>query len=133
MRITAALVILAFSTTPVFAQQPLAVDPARADAALSSRRFPPHLPTGNRGWYRMKLMRERSAHRNSPPKAVAEAIRQRETATIVYPATARWSATGKKGEAIAQSGYGVCASPTIRRDPRTAAIATPATSSPGRR
>ena len=52
-------------------------------------------------------MRQCSAHRNSPPKAIADAIRQRETATIVYPADGKMVGDWKKGEAIAQSGYGL--------------------------
>jgi sulfur-oxidizing protein SoxX len=53
-----------------------------------------------------ETMRQCSAHRNSPPKAIADAIRQREMATIVYPADGKIVGDWKKGEAIAQSGYG---------------------------
>jgi sulfur-oxidizing protein SoxX len=105
MRTTAALVILALSTIPVFAQQPRAVDPARADAAIKSA-----FPTAPADWQSRlvpdETMRQCSAHRNSPPKAIADAIRQREMAMIVYPADGKIVGDWKKGEAIAQSGYG---------------------------
>jgi sulfur-oxidizing protein SoxX len=48
-----------------------------------------------------------SAHRNSPPKAVADAIRKREQAAIVYPPDNNFIGDWKKGEALAQSGYGL--------------------------
>ena len=48
-----------------------------------------------------------SAHRNSPPKAVADAIQKREQATIVYPPDNNFIGDWRKGEALAQSGYGL--------------------------
>ena len=48
-----------------------------------------------------------SAHRNSPPKAVADAIQKREQATIVYPPDNNFIGDWQKGEALAQSGYGL--------------------------
>jgi len=53
-----------------------------------------------------ETMRQCSAHRNSPPMAIADAIRQREKATIVYPPDGKILGDWKMGEAIAQSGYG---------------------------
>jgi sulfur-oxidizing protein SoxX len=47
-----------------------------------------------------------SLHRNAPPKAVADAIMAREKATIVYPADGSLLGDWKKGERLAQSGYG---------------------------
>lgn len=47
-----------------------------------------------------------SLHRNAPPKAVADAIIAREKATIVYPADGNLMGDWKKGEQLAQSGYG---------------------------
>ena len=107
MRIsTAALFVLALSATPVLAQQTPAVDPARADAAIKSA-----FPTAPADWQSRlapdETIRQCSAHRNTPPKTVAEAIQQRERATIVYPPDGKLVGDWKKGEAIAQSGYGL--------------------------
>jgi len=47
-----------------------------------------------------------SLHRNAPPKDVADAIIAREKATIKYPADGKLMGDWKKGEKLAQSGYG---------------------------
>ena len=47
-----------------------------------------------------------SQYRNAPPKAVADAILARESATIKYPADGKLMGDWKKGEKLAQSGYG---------------------------
>jgi len=47
-----------------------------------------------------------SKHRNAPPKAVADAILNRERAAIVYPAEGKLMGDWKRGQALAQSGYG---------------------------
>lgn len=47
-----------------------------------------------------------SQYRNAPPRAVADAIVKRETASIVYPADGKLMGDWKKGEKLAQSGYG---------------------------
>ena len=47
-----------------------------------------------------------SRYRNAPPKAVAAAIFARERARITYPADGKLMGDWKKGEALAQSGYG---------------------------
>ena len=47
-----------------------------------------------------------SQYRNAPPKAVADAILAREKATIIYPADGKLMGDWKKGEKLAQSGYG---------------------------
>jgi L-cysteine S-thiosulfotransferase len=52
-------------------------------------------------------MRACSAHRDSPPKAVAEAIAQRAKAGISYPADGKLIGDWQRGETIAQSGYGL--------------------------
>ncbi len=75
-------------------------------------------------------MRQCSAHRNAPPKAVADAIQQREKATIVYPPDGKLIGDWKKGEALAQSGYGLRFTDYSAAHGRTAATAMPATSSP---
>jgi len=106
MRTAAALFILGLSATPLSAQQKPAIDPARTDAAIKSA-----FPTAPVDWQSRLMpdetMRQCSVHRNSPPSAVAEAIRQREKATIAYPSDGKLLGDWKKGEAIAQSGYGL--------------------------
>jgi sulfur-oxidizing protein SoxX len=106
MRATTAALFLLWSATAASAQQPPGVDPARADAAIKSA-----FPTAPADWQSRlvpdETMRQCSAHRNNPPGAVAEAIRQREKATIVYPADGKLLGDWKKGETIAQSGYGL--------------------------
>ena len=47
-----------------------------------------------------------SQHRNAPPKEVADAIIAREKATIKYPPDGKLMGDWKKGEKLAQSGYG---------------------------
>jgi sulfur-oxidizing protein SoxX len=47
-----------------------------------------------------------SQYRNTPPKAVADAIQARERAAIVYPADGNVIGDWKKGQVLAQSGYG---------------------------
>lgn len=47
-----------------------------------------------------------SLYRNAPPKAVADSILAREKANIAYPADGKLMGDWKKGERLAQSGYG---------------------------
>ena len=47
----------------------------------SRRHSRPRRPTGSRGCRQDETMRQCSAHRNNPPKAVADAIQKREKAT----------------------------------------------------
>jgi L-cysteine S-thiosulfotransferase len=47
-----------------------------------------------------------SQYRNAPPKEVADAILSREKAAIQYPADGKLMGDWKKGEQLAQSGYG---------------------------
>jgi sulfur-oxidizing protein SoxX len=98
--------ILALGSAPGFAQQQPAIDPARVDAAVKSA-----FPTAPADWQSRLMpdetMRQCSAHRNAPPKAVAAAIQEREKATIVYPSDGKLLGDWKRGEKIAQSGYGL--------------------------
>ena len=52
-------------------------------------------------------MKQCSASENSPPKAIADAIRKREKAKIEYPADGKLIGDWKAGEKLAQSGYGL--------------------------
>jgi sulfur-oxidizing protein SoxX len=47
-----------------------------------------------------------SQYRNAPPKQIADAIVAREKATVQYPPDGKLMGDWKKGERLAQSGYG---------------------------
>ncbi len=89
-----------------FAQQSSTVAPGVADAAIKAafpgapEQFVPRLTPD-------ETMKQCSATRNDPPKAMAEEIQKREKATIEYPADGKFVGDWKKGEALAQSGYGL--------------------------
>jgi len=107
MRTASALSLLvALVAAPAIAQQAPAVDPARADTTIKSA-----FPTAPADWQSRlvpdETLRLCSAHRNRPPRPVAEAIQQREKATIVYPPDGKLMGDWQKGESIAQSGYGL--------------------------
>lgn len=88
------------------AQQKPAVDPARVDAAIKAA-----FPTAPADWAPRlvpdETMKQCSAHQNNPPKEIFEAIAAREKVTIQYPADGKLLGDWKKGEAHAQSGYGL--------------------------
>ena len=104
MRMTIAILAFSFAAAPAFAQQP--VNPARADAAIHAA-----FPTAPADWASRltgdETMQQCSATRNSPPQDVAAAIQKREQATIVYPPDNNFMGDWKKGETLAQSGYGL--------------------------
>jgi sulfur-oxidizing protein SoxX len=52
-------------------------------------------------------MKECSESHNNPPKAVADAIQKREAANVEYPTDGKFLGDWKKGEALAQNGYGL--------------------------
>jgi L-cysteine S-thiosulfotransferase len=99
-----AIVALLSASAPALAQA--TVDAARADAAVRAA-----FPTAPADWQSRltsdETMQQCSAHRNNPPKPVADAIREREKATIVYPPDGKFLGDWKKGEELAQSGYGL--------------------------
>lgn len=103
MRTAIAILALALSAAPCVAQQ---VDPAKADATVKAA-----FPTAPADWASRltgdETMRQCSATHNNPSKDVAAAIQQREQATIVYPPDNNFLGDWKKGEALAQSGYGL--------------------------
>ena len=110
MRITTAILALALAlalapaAAPALAQQ--AVDPARADAAIKAA-----FPIAPADWAARldgdETMRQCSAARNNPSQEVADAIRRREQASIVYPPDGSFIGDWRNGEALAQSGYGL--------------------------
>jgi sulfur-oxidizing protein SoxX len=85
--------------------QQVAVEPARIEAAVKGG-----WPAAPAEWQARlvpdETMKQCSAHDNSPPQALAAAIQDREKATIEYPA-GEISGDWKRGERLAQSGYGL--------------------------
>jgi sulfur-oxidizing protein SoxX len=106
MRAGPAALLLFVLTTPALTQPTGPVDPARVDAAVKEA-----FSTAPDEWQSRlaqdETMRQCTAHRNNPPAALAKAIQEREQASIVYPADGKLVGDWKKGEAIAQSGYGL--------------------------
>jgi sulfur-oxidizing protein SoxX len=104
LRLTTLSVLLAFAASPALAQTKL--DTAKVDAAIKAA-----FPTAPADWTPRltpdQTMRECSAHDNAPPQAMFDAIKVREKATIVYPPDGKFMGDWKKGEALAQSGYGL--------------------------
>jgi len=94
-------IILALFASPALPQQ-------KPDAEAALKTAFPKMPadwasrlTGD------ETMQQCSASRNSPAKNVAEAIRKREQASIVYPPDNNFMGDWQKGEKLAQSGYGL--------------------------
>jgi sulfur-oxidizing protein SoxX len=94
-----------FATSTVSADRP-AVDPVRAEAAIKAafRAAPPD-------WQSRLIpddtLSECSGTDNSPSAAQFEAIRKREAAKVAYPDDGKLLGDWKKGERLAQSGYGM--------------------------
>lgn len=99
---------LTFVATAALAQSP-AVPPAKVDAAIKSA-FPA-FPLPPEEWQPRltpdDTMKTCAATHNSPPKAQFDAIEKAEKAKIEYPPDGNFIGDWKKGEAIAQSGYGM--------------------------
>jgi len=104
--------VLALALPPLSqasAQQPPSVDPTRVDAALKSA-FP-SFPAPPELWQprlvQDETMRVCTANGNRPPKAAADAIQARERAKIQYPPDGKFIGDWKRGETLAQSGFGL--------------------------
>ncbi len=93
-------------STAVFAQQKQTVPAGKSDAAIKAafpgapEQFVPRLSQD-------ETMKQCSASHNSPTKAIADEIQKREKASIEYPADGKFIGDWKKGEALAQNGYGL--------------------------
>jgi sulfur-oxidizing protein SoxX len=103
--ITAAT-LLFVAAMPLATQAQPAIDSAKVDAMIAAA-----FTTAPADW-RPRLdqdetMKQCSMHHNLPPKAVGDAIMAREKARIEYPADGQLIGDWKKGEAVAQSGYGL--------------------------
>jgi sulfur-oxidizing protein SoxX len=104
LRLTALAALLVVAATPVLAQSK--IDPAKADEVLKSA-----FPSAPADWAPRfvpdQTMRECSASDNAPAQTVFDEIKKREAARIVYPPDGKLMGDWKKGEALAQSGYGL--------------------------
>ena len=104
MRLIVLALVSLLGTASAMAQQ--AVDPAKVDAVVKDafptapEQFEPRLTPD-------ATLKECSAHHDAPPKAVSAAIQAREQAAIAYPPDGKFLGDWKKGEALAQSGYGM--------------------------
>jgi L-cysteine S-thiosulfotransferase len=102
---TAAALVLAILSSSSAQTQP-AVDTAKIDAMIAAA-----FPTAPAEWRprfdQDETMKQCSMHHNLPPKSVGDAIMARERARIEYPADGQLIGDWKKGEAVAQSGYGL--------------------------
>lgn len=101
--LAAAFALLAIA--PVGAQPKEAVDTAIVDKIMKDS-FATAAPDWQARLDQDETQKLCSQHRNAPPRAVAEAMVAREKGAIAYPADGKLMGDWKKGEALAQSGYG---------------------------
>src|SRR5262245_11722987 len=107
--ITFVLVLTLAPFSPAAAQQQSRVAPTRVDAALKSA-FP-SFPAPPEVWQprlvQDETMQVCTANGNIPPKVAADAIQGRERAKIQYPPDGKFICDWKRGESLAQSGFGL--------------------------
>lgn len=106
-KVTAAIVIgLTAFASKAPAEPKQKVDPKRVDAAIKAG-----FPTAPADWQARltpdETMRQCSAANNVPSGSAFKAIQARAKASIQYPADGKFVGNWKKGEALAQSGYGM--------------------------
>ena len=107
-RITFILLAYSVAAGTAYAQQIKAVDEVRIDAAMraafpkasASADWPPRLKGD-------QSMQACSQHKDAPPSELARVIAARESASIQYPADGKLSGDWRRGEQVAQSGYGL--------------------------
>jgi L-cysteine S-thiosulfotransferase len=89
-----------------YAQQKTTVDEAKVELAMMAA-----FPNASVEWRsRLKgdeTMQTCSGHKDAPPVKLARAITDREKATLQYPADGQLMGDWRKGEQLAQSGYGL--------------------------
>jgi sulfur-oxidizing protein SoxX len=101
---TLVIAVATLMATPALAQQK--PDPASLDAMIKAA-FPGAPPDWQSRFVGDETMKECSDTHNIPSKAMAEAIQKREKAKIKYPDDGKFMGDWKKGEKLAQSGYGL--------------------------
>src|SRR5215813_6911229 len=89
-----------------FAQQRATVDEAKVDTALGAA-FANASPEWMSRLKGDQTMRMCSDYKNAPSAELARTIAARERATIQYPGDGNLMGDWKKGEQLAQSGYGL--------------------------
>ena len=94
------------ASTPALAQQNSTIDTARIDTMIKAA-FPAAPADLQSRLDQDETMKACSVSHNNPSKDVADAILKRERASITYPADGNLIGDWKKGEALAQSGYGL--------------------------
>jgi sulfur-oxidizing protein SoxX len=99
----AAAVLVAVAAAPAQQKSDSAPSPADAAVAASWSKLEPEWQARLSG---DQSMRECSAHKNAPPNALVLAIQAREKAAIQYPPDGNLMGDWRKGERLAQSGYG---------------------------
>ena len=108
-------------TACVIANPALAVDKPKVDDARVQEVVKSAFRSAPAEWQSRlvpdQTMRECSAHGNTPPQGVFEAIQAREKAAIRYPEDGNLVGDWKKGERVAQSGYGLRFSDYPPRNP----------------
>jgi sulfur-oxidizing protein SoxX len=104
-RVLIGIVLAALGGASALPQQANPLDPTRVDSTVKAA-FPVLPPEWESRLLPDETMRQCSAHRNAPPNPIAAAMKERERATIVYPSDQKLIGDWKRGEAIAQSGYG---------------------------
>ena len=104
-RVILASAALAAMMAPALAQDKRAADPALVETYVKTTWSKP-----GDDWTSRIAQDETQAicskHRNNPPADLADKILAREKATVVFPADGNVLGDWKKGEAIAQSGFG---------------------------
>ena len=102
----AIVVSLVLAAGAAIAQTKPAFDTAKSDAAVKAAfaKAPAEWADRITGDATMQAC---SAANNAPANAVAKQIQDREKAAIKYPEDGKWLGDWKKGESIAQSGYGM--------------------------
>lgn len=104
LRVSAILLAALLGTT-LAASQSLVPDASRIQSAVE-RSWPQAAPEWRARLVQDETLAACSKYRNSPPKAVADAIVAREKAAIKYPVDGKLMGDWKKGAKLAQSGYG---------------------------
>ncbi len=107
-RLALLALFIATTTGPAWAQNVVVqpIDRARVERAMRAA-----FPTANAEWQKRlqqdETLRTCSSYHNAPPKEVGEAIMKRERATIQYPPDGKLMGDWRRGEKLAQSGYGM--------------------------
>jgi sulfur-oxidizing protein SoxX len=104
-----ALILSAAILTSTFtarAEDKISPASPRADAAIKAA-FPNPAPEWQARLVPDETMNACSTHHNSLPAVDFEQISKREAASIMYPPDSKFLGDWKKGEALAQSGYGL--------------------------